>query len=150
MCRARHNSHLNARMHIKGKRDAIDAQSAKPFLIFPANSRVFPHARPLPVKPRTLRSRSALRSLEFLHLCGADPIYVEVHRQVRLCHPWHSHSWLCSKGNWWLPGKNVETPVSRFAGPGHVDLREVLDHVVLALNGPFRNNPDCRNLLQGN
>ena len=39
-------------MHIEGKRNAIDAQFAKPFLVFTTNPRVFPHARPLPVPGR--------------------------------------------------------------------------------------------------
>ena len=30
-------SALNARRHIEGKRNAIDAQSAKPFVVLPAN-----------------------------------------------------------------------------------------------------------------
>jgi hypothetical protein len=34
----------------------------------PSNPSVFPHARPLPVKPRTLYGRSALRS--FGHFAG--------------------------------------------------------------------------------
>ena len=42
-------SALNARMHIEGKRNAIDAQSAEPFLVLRANPREFPPARPLPV-----------------------------------------------------------------------------------------------------
>ena len=42
-------SALNAGMRIEGKWDAIDAQSAKPFLVLLANPREFPHARPLPV-----------------------------------------------------------------------------------------------------
>jgi len=43
---------LNARTQIDGKRNAMDAQSAEPFLVLAANPRVFLHARTLPAKPR--------------------------------------------------------------------------------------------------
>ena len=55
---------LNKRMHIEGKWDAIDPQSAPPLLFLPIDPGVLRHARPLPVKPQTLECGSALR---FLH-----------------------------------------------------------------------------------
>ena len=41
-------SALNARMHIEGQRNAIDAQSAGPFLVLAADRRELRPARPLP------------------------------------------------------------------------------------------------------
>ena len=64
-------SAINACMHIEGQRNAIDAQSAEPFLVLSTDARVFLHARPLPEKPQTLECRSALR---FLHQSPADRV----------------------------------------------------------------------------
>jgi len=36
-------SALNARMHIEGTWNAVDAHSARPFLVIPANPRIFPN-----------------------------------------------------------------------------------------------------------
>jgi hypothetical protein len=66
-------SALDAGMHIEGKRNADRAQSAEPFLVLPSNPRVVPHAGPLPVKPQTLKGRSAvIDALRFLHYPPAD------------------------------------------------------------------------------